>query len=93
MLRETIAFNQERRRDLHPISREAKMFVIEIDERGRIGDTARSRQNGDAISSQRIRHGFHVRFPRRRQASVDAWCDQNLHAGRKLASLRRELSF
>lgn len=65
---EAIALDQERRGDLHAVARQAKILVIKVDERGGIGNTARSRKDGDAIGSQRIRHGFHVRYPRKRSA-------------------------
>jgi len=63
---ETGAFDQERRSGFHPVAGQAEILVIEIQERGLIDDTARSRQDGDAISSRRIQHGFHFRCPRKR---------------------------
>jgi len=51
MPRETGAFDQERRSRFHPVAGQAEILVIEIQERGLIDDTARGRQDGDAISS------------------------------------------
>ena len=42
-----------------------------IEDYALIGDTARSRQDGDAIGSRRIQHGFHFRCPRKRWASME----------------------
>ena len=66
MPREARTFDQERRSGFHPVAGQAEILVIEIQERVLIGDTARSRQDGDAISSRRIQHGFHFRCPRKR---------------------------
>lgn len=66
MPREARTFDQERRSGFHPVAGQAEALVIKIQECVLIRDTARSRQDGDAIGSRRIQHGFHFRCPRKR---------------------------